>query len=202
MKVQLRSFIVEGLNIDSKGFNWKNRLLFTNSDRPNEHIATAYVKIPRPLTDEAHRKEDAVFLHDKEISEALQLLTIFLSCYGLVTDKYLPRIDSRGSFGCEMEESEISLDNIHVKPIVSKSSELGSMTTEETMNYLNGTIPLFEKVMCIIEQQRDDHKLDVALIMYYRSIITFDFMEGFVDLITAFEALYSDSDADLTYKIA
>ena len=198
MKVQLRHFLVDGLNIDSSGFNWKNRLLFNDSKKPNENIANVYVKIQRPLI-ETPPKDG--FQYDKEISESLHLITIFLSCYGLANNKSLPILEKNSSSAAEIEEKEIDLKNIRSWSVPLHPSKFPPLPIKETMQALNNTIPLFDNVIDIIENG-SGHKLDVALIMYYRSVVTFDFMEGFVDLITAFEALYSDSSADLTYKIA
>lgn len=204
MTIHVREFLVNGLNIDTIPFNWKNRLLFSNSDRPNQHISTAYVKMSRSLTDKIYRKVDGIYQHDQDIAEARSIITLFLICYGLVSDKSLPKIDSNSfGSGIDIEEKQFAQVYQYSKIIPSNpSSGFGTMSIEETMMLMNQTVPLFDKVMMILEQKKDEHKIDVALIMYYRSLITFDFMEGFVDLITAFEALYSDSNADLTYKIA
>ncbi len=189
MKVLYRLFRIDGLNVDSSGFNWKNRFYFTNSKLPDKHTATAYVKTQRSLQDPIYTKD--VRQQDKDIGEILQLLSIFFACYGLVNNQYLPKIDITGSSGSEIEEDQFSLDNLHFWIGIDNPTGYGTMSITDTMKCLNNTVPLFDKVMKILEEQRQDHKLDVALVMYYRSAITLEGMEGFIDIITALEALYS-----------
>lgn len=197
MKVHLRLYRIDGLNVDSSGFNWKNRLILTNSDKPNWHIATAYVKIPRPLP----TSPTDIYQGIKDQAEGQRVVTLFLSCYGLVTNKYFPKIDLQGGSGFPIDEDKISLENLHLRLVPNERSGYGTMSIDETMKCLEETMPFFEKVMEILEQQKNDHKLDVALIMFYRSGITMEFMEGFIDMITALEALYSKGGTG-SYKIA
>jgi len=197
MKVHYRLFRIDGLNIDPLGFNWKNRLAFTNSRLPDKHTATAYVKIPRPFSDPIYR--DGFSEHGKDLQESFRLLSIFFACYGLANNQYLPKIDMTGSSGHEIEEDQFSLDNLHFWIGIENPSGYGTMSIEQTMQCLNNTVPLFDKVMKILENKKD-HKLDVALIMYYRSAITFESMEAFTDSITALEALYLENAN--SYKLA
>src|SRR5437867_456092 len=116
VKVHLNAYRIDGLNIDATGFNWQNRILFTDSKLPNKHTASAYVKVNRSLEDPIYRDfSNPMELQSFKDEEASYLLlSIFFACYGLANGQYMPRIDMTGSGGFDIEEEKISLKNLYV----------------------------------------------------------------------------------------
>ena len=197
MKVYLFNVLVDGFNIANYGFNWKNRLLFTDSRRPDQNIANAYVKVPYGIRENFDKQNE-------NWGEALRIVTLFSSCYQLVTDRHMPHIAENSGGGFEIEENDISIDKINSWTVADFQSKRPKVPINDTMDSLHLTTPFFDKVMNILENQGGKHRLDVALIMYYKSASSsaiFD-VSNFINLITALEALYSDGTMELRHKIS
>ncbi len=83
-KAQLRTCVIDGLNLGNYEFNWKNRLRIFHSEGMSENIVNAHILIPRPYNP---KQIDGGRLTDEENmdqGEAFEIITIFLSCYFLV----------------------------------------------------------------------------------------------------------------------
>lgn len=192
MKVQLIYYAIDNLNVAENGFRWKDRLILTNNNNPNGNVALAFVKIPHSRTNH----DEAL----KDQGDALRMLTSFLACYHLTTG-HTPTLITGWSTSFEIEEEEIMQDSlIYSRSLNYQSREMLQVNTWETTQYLQRTLPLFEKAVNAIENGYN--KLQVALIMYYRAISSREAIEDFIDLVTALEALYSDGTEELRYKIS
>lgn len=192
MKVQLMCYAIDNLNVAESGLRWKDRLILTNNNKPNGNVALALVKIPHPIANHAEQIKDQGY--------ALRMITTLLACYRLTTG-HTPTLITGWSSSVEIEEDKIMHDNsIYSRRLEYQSHEKPQLDTEETMRYLQNTLPLFDKAMNAIENGYD--KLQIALIMYYRAVSSQEAIEDFIDLVTALEALYSDGTDELRYKIS
>lgn len=185
--------VVDGLNIAKSGFNWKNRFIFTDSKKPDSNIANIFVNVEDDIRDIERQAEIW--------GKALELASIFLSCYQLATDRHIPILYERGMTAAKID-GKISVEKFPSFSKSEKSHIPKKISIVETMNGLDKTIPLFEKVIKIIERKKNCPQLCVALILYYESLKTLPSWQNFLNLITALEALFSDGTAEIRYKIA
>ena len=91
MDGHLRTFTIDGLNLDELEFNWKNRLIIFHSKGSNENIVNVHVVIPRPFKVRPMGEE----LSDEENEsqgEAFEIVAVFLYCYHLSNDLNMPKI--------------------------------------------------------------------------------------------------------------
>lgn len=190
MEKEVFAFLVDGLNVDENGFNWKNRLILTNNAKKTPRIALAVVLVDK--------KEDL-----NETQEvAYHILTLFLTCYQLLheinpyvlngfvyTSKNFPSEESVFPYASGLAYST------HYEPQVQPELE------SEVMAKIQTTLPTFETVMTVVDSRKMP-SLETALVMYNRSFKTMESIEDLIGMVTVLEALFSDSNSEITYKVA
>lgn len=183
--------MVEGLNISDEGFNWKDQIILTNAKRQTHNVGLAFVR-----TSESAKAA--------EIFETpLRICTLFLTCYQLI-NQFNPRIlfpSVSSSYGFNSDKPDYGLLFSQPLTINIPKSDHYSLKEEDMIKTLNKTAPLFEKVIGAVEKQ-NAIPMEIAMLMYYRSLHTMESIEDFLVLVTALEALFSDGSAELRYKIA
>ncbi len=191
---------IDGLNVSDTGFNWKGIVILTNGRRPNENIAEAWIRVSEWIR--PYGKNGPLPKLAKLTAEGMRTASLFLSCYCLSPPKKVmaPRVIGSGAFLLK-EPEQIHEAAAQYAGISSHQSTMQKCPIDETMKNLKLTIPLFEKVMSLIEK-KPNYYLLVALLMYYRALQSNEAVEDFIDLVTALEALYSDGSQELRYKVA
>lgn len=191
MTVEYTRFMIEGLNLPDQGFNWKNKIIFTNAKRQTHNVGLAFVQAP------PSSKAGETF------ETPLRICMLFLACYQLI-NQFNPRIllpTVSSSYGFKGDKPDYELLFRQPLTIAIAKSDFPYLREEDVIKTLEATTPLFEKVMKVVEN-KNAFQLEIAMIMYYRSLHTMESIEDFLVLVVALEALFSDGNAELRYKIA
>ena len=199
---QLRTFLIEGLNLGKKIFNWKNRLFISHTKTNNENIASVSVVINRPYKYTLGRidvpPEDI-----RDQTEALEIIGSFLACYYLANNKHRPRLIRSHRLITPFGKTESPLKLV-TKSILLKSdikSQRAKPPTDKIIVSLKLTRKLFDKIMKI--PKKNNPELAVALGVYQRSREQYaDTLKNFLDLVTVLDCLLTDRRGDTTYKFA
>ncbi|PIY89689.1 MAG: hypothetical protein COY74_05295 [Nitrosopumilales archaeon CG_4_10_14_0_8_um_filter_34_8] len=81
-------------------------------------------------------------------------------------------------------------------------SKKEKFSVNDNLNFLNKTLPMFEKVMTIIEKSKKElDPLKIALLIYQKAILKKDILQDFIILVTVIETLLCDKE-NLSYKFA
>ena len=181
------TFAVDGLNIDDNGFRWKERLMLTNSKRKYPNIALAAII-----------NEEGVD-YSESVESAHHFLNLFLACYQLTNTSNpipMPGFVIKHWTGDESFEAFVRGESYPYEYV----SSTPKLHETDVMRNLQQTLPMFEKVISVVESGKVPG-LETALGMYYRSVITMESIEDFIGMVTVLEALFSDGE-ELKYKLA
>ncbi len=205
---QVRSVVIDGLNLGDQIFNFKNQLLFAQPEGAHENISNAFVLLHRPLVhgeggEAWESKENRQGAEDLE--EILRVVGTFLACHSLVNANQDLEIVLRSSMSATLYKTEEIMDyaksggGIHTHINTHKRN----LPIEEAMKSLNDTLPLFEKVTSILEKTKEGkiNQLQVALLVYHQSLQNQNVLSGFLGLVTVIESLLCDRGS-LGYKFA
>lgn len=196
---------VDGLNLDTEVFNYKSRLCFSHPKDADENIssATVFMNKPMSLPEGGPSWEPQNLQRSQDSEEMLQMVGLFIACYGLQNNRALEIVfnNPSGMSFTNLEELPKLLENGMGHHIWIKSNKK-KLTVEKTLASLHNTIPLFKKILSIIEtSERKIDPLKIALLVYQRAILKKEILQDFISLVTVIEALLCDKE-DLSYKFA
>jgi hypothetical protein len=204
---QVLTIEIDGLNLGDEIFNYKNRLLFAHPRGADDNISNAFVVLDRPIvTGMGGRAWESPenMQHAEDAEEALQLVGTFLACYSLVNVNQNLEIVFSSPSGASLSKPEDVL--LHAKAGGGWHSHIKShkkkMTLKEVLKSLNDTLPLFEKVISILDKSKKAiDPLQVALLVYHQSLHQHDMLKDFLGMVTVIESLLCNIE-DLRYKFA
>lgn len=183
-------FPVDGLNLPDEGFAWKDRLFLTNNKRRTPNLALAAVAVNR----KGERQDD--------VEQAYHTLMIFLTCYQLYNqyqvvarrgwDHQTVKVDGPDSLRRFVDEQSLSREY---------NAVMQNLKEDVVMSNIQKALPAFEIVMAAADAGKTAN-LQTALIMFYRSRNTMESIEDFVGIVTVLEALFSNDNTEITYKVA
>lgn len=181
-------FSLEAINIDDAGFYWKDRLIITNGKRKCPGVALAAVNV-----DEREAESET-------IADAHHFLNLFLSCYHLINAQSPSILPGHESF--QLKPGASFTDLVNSQPIpLEYASRAPSYPEAQARREIESAVPTFDKIMAVVDSNKVP-ALETALVMYRRAVSTMESLEDFISIVTALEALFSDGNSELTYKLS
>ena len=216
---QLRQFLIDGVNLGEEIIHWNNRIIFGRLKGSPENITTASVIIPQLLKTTGKQIPIETWVTEESRDDALALfpLTVFFACYHLSNSlKKTPAI-GKSKFQMPIIAKSLSSAITPITPAQIKTAAYNfgrsggvpfrpsirnKFTHEESAKAMKQALPLFDKVMSIYKGELKLDKLTIALSLYQRAFQEEDHLKDFLELVMVLEALFSDSDGEITHKIA
>ena len=202
---QLRYFLVDGVNIEDKFFNWKKKFFIGGFKKRAKNFVTAGMVIPFEDKDyDGKPVEIWVADQSKDDEIALWPVSLFFSCYHLKNPKQqMPKIRKEMWSAINNVVPE-SVESIAVaRAIPQFETQRNVRPIIESRKAIKRTLSLFDKVMNIYEStSKKIHPIIIALILYQRAVEEDDHLISFLDLVMALESLFSDGQGEITYKFA
>lgn len=200
----IMSFEVDGLNLQDEIFNHENRICFIHTQGADDNITSVNVFMNKPISlGEGGRSwEPQNQQRSTDAEEALRYVGLFLSCYALQNNHALEIVFDA--------PSAISFSNLADLPQCIKfrsyhsalKSNKPKRTISESLEALKNTIPLFKKVESVLDNsEKKVDPLEVALLVYQKTVFQKEILNSFINLVTIIEALLTDKD-DISYKFA
>jgi len=208
-KYQIRSYPIDGINLDDSIINWKNKVFFGRHKTMPENISHGYsISFGPSLTDvDGMPLEDWARGWSKSDAEGIWPILLFFACYHIINPKRrMPIISKTISSAISTSSLEKDAANVYghsgaINP--NTKTKRNKMTHDESFQAMTNTIPLFDKVMSKYENKPlKMTPLIVALLLYQRAMEEDDHLKDFLDLVMVLEALFNDGEGEITFKLA
>ena len=205
-KYRIGVFRIDGINLDERIVNWKDKVFFGRHKIHPENISFGFSLFEKTKeTFDGQHVEDAVKVWSEEDAKGLWPILIFFACYHLVNpEKQMPKISKTASNAIEFDmlTKDMAETYGHTGAIVRGiETTRNKMSHDESFKLLTETMPLFNKIMKNQTSEFSMNPLIVALLLYQRAIEEEDHLKDFLDLVIILEAMFNDGKGEVTFKI-
>ncbi|MBS3926332.1 MAG: hypothetical protein KGZ34_06555 [Nitrosarchaeum sp.] len=206
MTYQIRSFMIDGINLDERIVNWKDKVFFGRHKMHPENISFGHTLFEK-INDvyDGQPIEDFAKIWSEEDAKGLWPILIFFACYHLANPKkQMPKISK--FFSSAVERIDFQKDVAEtfghmgsIRP--GTESRRNKMTNDESFECMSATLPLFDKIMKNQTREFSMSPLIIALLLYQRAMEEEDHLKDFLDLVIILEAMFNDGTGEITFKI-
>lgn len=188
MNGHLRTFSIDGINLDDLEFNWNDKLIIFHNKESNDNIVNVHVILPEPYINRPLGEP----VSEREFEQqgiANEMVSTFLACYHLTNDLNMPKILKTSWCATDIKQFE-TMEEIKTSGFISqeKTGFEQNIDKNYTLEALNNTKPLFEKLMNLPEKTRK--QISIALIVYQNVRASDEIFLQFLGLITVLEILF------------
>jgi len=200
MDGHLRTVTVDGINLGDYVFNWNDKLIIFHNKDSDENIVNIHTVLSESYI--TRKLEDPVT--DKELEQqgkAFEIISMFLACYHLSNDFNMPKIITKTWSAMNIDQIK-SIQDVKFSGFISQDKTMFDQKYEigYTIEALNNTRTLFDKVMTLSEKVRES--ISIALIMYQQARASDEIILQFLGMVTVLEILFTFDEPKLKKKFA